>query len=391
MNRQIINLNCVGCGNCAGVYPNQIKMILTKDGFIRPEFVDDFQFENLKIICPIMYTGKEKIGTLWGEYISALCAYSTDPHIRECASSGGVVSSLLVWILETKKVDVVLETGVDFYEPLKNRYYLCKTKSEVLHCAGSRYAPAAPLEDILDIVSNNKKIAFVGKPCDVRAIRKLMAVNDTVRDRVKFVFSFLCAGTPSLNATISLAKKMGADSESIKSVSYRGNGWPGYATVVDQNGEHTMGYEESWGGVLGRNKQQFCRLCADGCGEEADISCGDCWYLDENGKPSFEEGKGRNIVFVRTDSGKQLFEEALKEKIVNVESYNVEKLRYVQPYQFERKTTLLAQLVALKIMRKYTPNYNIRGLIQLSCESSSSKLARIFLGTIKRIWNKKIL
>lgn len=38
----------------------------------------------------------------------------------------------------------------------------------------------------------------------------------------------------------------------------------------------------------------------------ADISCGDAWYLTQEGKPDFSEHEGCNVVFVRSSAGEDV-------------------------------------------------------------------------------------
>lgn len=389
MNQKQLQHNCVGCGLCAGVYPDAVSMQYSQDGYIRPVFQKEFDQGKLEQLCPIYYK-KQSIGELWGTNLGLYSAYANDSAIRTAGSSGGVITAMLLWLLQTKRVDAVVETGADRQAPLRNKTYVCTTAEEVLHCAGSRYAPAAPLENLAQILSDGKRIAFVGKPCDVRAIRNYMRVHPEAQSQILYVFSFFCAGTPSERASLKLADAVGADVNTIQKITYRGNGWPGYATVTDDSGAHTMDYRHSWGGILGRDKQQFCRICADGTGEEADIACGDCWHLTEEKKPSFEEAEGQNVVFLRTCKGQDLFFQAMQEGVLSAQPYDAELLPLIQPYQFERKATLVSQVLALKLFGKYVPQYRFSDLYHLSGYAPWRRKLRIFLGTVKRICRKAI-
>ena len=107
-------------------------------------------------------------------------------------------------------------------------------------------------------------------------------------------------GTPSLKANKKLLKFLNPYNNKIKELSYRGNGWPGNASILLENGKYNYtSYENSWGNYLGRDLQDICRFCWEGTGEAADISCGDGWYI-ENNKPVFAENEGRNVILART-------------------------------------------------------------------------------------------
>lgn len=72
------------------------------------------------------------------------------------------------------------------------------------------------------------------------------------------------------------------------------------------------------------------------------------------------------------------------------ENYNYEDLKYVQPYQFERKAVLLLQMGILKIFGVYAPEYAIKDLILLLKHISIKRSMIIFWGTVKRIINGAI-
>ena len=119
--------------------------------------------------------------------------------------------------------------------------------------------------------------------------------------------TFFCAGAPSKNATLKLAENLGVQADQIDNVRYRGNGWPGKATVtLEDKSERYMDYIDSWNQILGRNIRKMCKFCVNGVGMYADISCGDLWNLDQNQRPEFTEGKGQNIIFARSKVGRDL-------------------------------------------------------------------------------------
>lgn len=389
LDRKIIQINCTGCGLCVGI-DKSITFGMSDDGYYRPQFPTDYDFNSLEKICPIHYSCAESISKIWGDFFGIYCAYASNQDINIRSSSGGVISAMLIWMLESGIIDAIIQIGVSEDDPIKNTVHISKSREEILSCSGSRYAPASPLISIKECLEKNNKYAFVGKPCDCRALRKLLSIKKEYADRIVIFISFFCAGTPSEKATKQLIKTLGADENTVQSVSYRGNGWPGYATVSDENGVYEMEYERSWGGILGRTKQQFCRICADGTGEVADISCGDAWKLSSDMSPDFSDSEGRNVVFVRSKLGNKYFMQCANEGIINIEPYNIDNLKYIQPYQYERKITLISQIAALKICKKYTPGYSTRELIKLSKYASIRKIMRIFLGTMKRIRNGNI-
>lgn len=384
INANTINVNCIGCGLCASL-DKSITFGMNNEGYLRPEFPANYEFNNLIEICPIFYNTKDEISNVWGPYLEVYKGYAIDNHIRKNASSGGIITAILQWLIKNGEIDGVIQIGMSKSNPIENEVFLSTTTDDLLWCAGSRYAPASPLISIDNFLQKDGRYAFVGRPCDVRALRKYSNINPIVDKKVRYIFSFFCAGTPSLEASKKLIRAMGAEESTLKTITYRGNGWPGYAQVEDASGIHQMEYEKSWGGILGRTKQQFCRICPEGTGDEADISCGDGWNLTPDRIPDFSEGEGMNIIFARTELGRELLKQVQDFAIINVNPFDIGELKYIQPYQFERKTTLMAQACALKLGGKYVPDFSRKQLKMLAKESTLKKQCRILAGTIKRI------
>lgn len=378
---------CVGCGLCHAMSKAELKP--DEKGFLHPESGDE---EWLTQICPA--AGKHiqllEKNTIWGRVKDTYVGWSSDESIREQASSGGCLTSLCIYLLESKIVDAVLHICADDQIPYKTKICVSKTKGEVIAACGSRYAISHPLMELQNL-DLSLKYAFVGKPCDVAALRNYLEMNQDANKSFVCLLSFFCAGLPSNHAQRRLLTSLSC--EDCVSLKYRGNGWPGYATAIDFNGKkHQMTYDDSWGKILGRDVMKMCRYCIDGIGETADIACGDFWYITDDNKPDFSEHSGRNIIFSRTEYGERIIKAAMDSgylKANRIESYDKE-LSIVQKYQYERRATMLAKLLALRVMMRSTPKYLLSTCKEYAKKTSFSNNLRIFLGTIKRVVKRKI-
>ena len=115
--------------------------------------------------------------------------------MRHRASTGGVLTALAQSLLESGEVDFILHVKAGGRDPSFGKATLSSTKIEVLEAAGSRYGPAAPLEQIGDILDQGRPFAFIGKPCDVSALRALGDYDPRVGQLVKAYLSPVCGGT----------------------------------------------------------------------------------------------------------------------------------------------------------------------------------------------------
>jgi coenzyme F420 hydrogenase subunit beta len=299
-------------------------------------------------------------------------------------SSGGVLSAIALHLLENAKVDFVAQIAASATDPLMNVMQLSRSREDVLHAAGSRYGPSAPLARLDEMLESGQTFALIGKPCDVAAVRRLSLTDKRVLSQVRYLLSFMCAGVPSVVGTHELIREMGVDLSELKSFRYRGNGWPGMATAVAKDDRVAeMDYAKSWGTILNRHLQFRCKICPDGTGEFADVVCADAWY-GKDGYPDFEEREGRSLVIARTASGEDLIQDAVKAGAIAVSDLDPREISRMQPYQLSRKQFLLGRLLATRLRLGWAPRYRNLNLLKASLTANPVDWLRNTIGTFRR-------
>ncbi len=386
--------HCIGCGLCESYfgYPNA-DVKLGSDGFFSPNFnLSEAQFGELSHFCPVDVEPSTYSDHVWGERCFVCLGHAADEEVRRKASSGGILTALCCYMLDQGLADGIIQLG-DSSEPLQKTTRISKTRAEILACSGSRYIAAKPLEKIVQMLSagTTDKYAVIGRPCDIRALRSFLNDHREYQQNVVCTMSFFCAGTPSVEASKRMIAQMGLDSSNITHISYRGNGWPGFSTVIDQQGKtYQMNYEDSWGKILGRDIYRGCRFCYDGIGEEADVACGDAWYLDEQGKVKFDERPGRNVIFSRTEVGAALVHAAEGAGYISCQSFDERELDKMQPYQFVRRAQLYYKLLAMRTAGRTIPAINMKELAKYGKRIAMKDRMKAYAGTLKRIMDKRI-
>ena len=376
---------CTGCGLCTSL--TGIPLTETGTGFVRVADLKDETINHIcETICPASGKHIKYLSTSpWGEYNGKYAAFAKDEVIRFKAASGGVTTAIASFLIDKGFVDGVIQVGKS-EDPFATCVYCNTTKEEVINCSGSRYIVASPLSTIFQVIEKGGKYAFIGRPCDVLALRQYMHINPSVENSIYIMLSFFCAGSPSITASKKLVSRLNVSEKECKEIRYRGEGWPGKTTVTDKNGHKTsMEYSDSWNNILGRDVMPICKFCADGVGEFADISSGDLWYLSDEKTPSFNEQPGRNITFTRTKIGYDVMQMAVIDGYISISDYKDDDLAYVQPYHANRKRLLLPKILAMKTMMQICPDYKIHDLIRLTKGIKFTKMTKTFLGTIKRI------
>lgn len=373
--RVVSSGNCTGCGACALLLTG-LRMQLSEDGFLRPKFddphgagLDDADLvDRFERTCPgARVTARPASGAsfhpTFGWYLDAWQASAADVEIRSAGSSGGVITALTTWMMQTGRAAAVLAARQDPTMPTRTATAHVNDTADLIETAGSRYAPVSNITSLplVDISTST----IVGKPCEATGLRQYLEA--TGQPEAPVILSFFCAGTPSQLATDRLIRLLGNEPADVDALRYRGNGWPGQFAVQTTGGEEaSMSYEQSWGKHLGRDLQTRCKLCPDGTGNDADIAVGDFWAADEDGYPVFEDGEGNSAVLVRTERGRELLQSAVSAGVVTIKHVDLDEVARVQPLQAKRMQQLGGRLLGRRLAGRSVPRYRGFGVLRLS-------------------------
>lgn len=391
LNRVLTADTCSGCGLCAGMFSDKIAMTETDAGYLRPVLHARLSAEEEAIFaetCPGSLV--EQDGTdgeshvLWGPTVSVHTGYATDQALRYNGSSGGVLSAVAVHLLSTGSVDGVVQVQASVESPTRNITTLNTTAEAVFNAASSRYAPSAPLSEIEKLLSQSGRFAFIGKPCDVAALRALQRRDKRARERFPYVLSFFCAGIPSTRGAKRVLQALGLEEAEVEAFRYRGEGWPGTVSARTKDGRVArMGYTESWGGILSKHVQFRCKICPDGSGGMADLVCADAWTCDEQGYPLFEEQDGRSLVIARTVQGQALLDSCVELGAIKLEPLDIEEIARFQPSQARRKKELLARMLAMPFVGRRPPTYSGFNIVEAARSENPVVLTKAFFRTLR--------
>lgn len=385
---------CSGCGLCAGMLgPGKIAMAKSAEGFLRPSQVGaitEAEDQLVADVCPgLRLTQEAREGDdhpLWGPIVQVRSGHSTDAALRHHASSGGALSAMLTYLLESKEVDYVVQTAADEREPIANVTVASVSAQGIYRAAGSRYSPSAPLDRLDSFLAREGRFAFVGKPCDVAALRAAARRDPRIRVKVPYMLSFFCAGIPSLAGARRILMELGVPEADVVRFRYRGDGWPGYATAVLKDGRQIqMDYATSWGAILSNYVQFRCKICPDGSGGLADVACADAWHCDDDGYPQFEEQDGTSLIVSRTNLGESLIRKSMEAGYLVAAPVDVAEIERMQPSQARRKRLVAARLAALQAGFQAAPKFRGFQLTRAARTAGLWQNVRAFLGMSRRL------
>lgn len=388
---------CTGCGLCQGLAPDAVSLRTASPGFTRPQQIGPVSEAAERAIasaCPgavvAPWTSASESDPYWGPVRDVMVGHARDASVRHAGSSGAAISALAAYALQTRLAQQVLHVVADPEHPTRNIIKLSAKAEDVVAGAGSRYAASSPLAAVGRLLDEGTPTVFIGKPCDVSALR-LLGNNDPRIDAVfPLKLSFFCAGVPSHAGADRIVRAMGFDPTELIAFRYRGNGWPGMTRAETSDGRAAeMRYADSWGEHLSKEVQFRCKICPDGVGGAADITAADAWYGGESGYPDFDERDGRSLILSRTPLGERVLRDAIQGGAIHAEPLALREIDLMQPGQVRRKRALAARLLALRAAGQPLPRMSRLSIAAAARRSPAKETLRNFGGMLWRIARKR--
>ncbi len=389
---------CTGCGACAGAFPDFIRMVDDPLNGRRPVVAKGAAAQQAAIKAASLCAGTgtdfaslQRTDTTdrdWGPVLAAWQGYAADGEIRHRGSSGGAVTALALFALQSGVAQGVAHIAARADDPRLNEVVISRDRGGLMRGAGSRYAQASPAEALGTIAAGDDRIVFVGKPCDVASVAKAATADKGLAAKLPLTIAIFCAGAPNLNATEKLLDRLEVPKGArLTDLRYRGAGWPGLmqARWVDDTGEeHTskgIPYAEGWGGILQADRRWRCRICTDHTGAFADISVGDPWHTP----PAGHQDAGRSLIVARTARGRAFVEAALAARILVATPEGRDAIAKAQPGLAATQGAVWGRRLVMRLAGMPVPADRglalLRHWLGLPARAKVSSLA----GTVRRI------
>lgn len=276
---------CIGCGNCWDYCPR---------GGLRYE-------RQWKI------TGGEDNVTGVGDPITEFSARTREDW-HHAAQDGGVVTAMLLTLLESSEIDGALIATESETERWKAEPYLASTPEELLENAGSFYNQTMALghvnrdvivEKFPDTALDDISLAMVGTPCEIEGIRALQDADEDYGSEnvgvraIDYTIALICTKNFNHERLIGeqLQEKRGIAPDSI-----------GKLDVID--GRMKV-YDTDRKLIVDEDIAEFHDAALKGCDE-----CADCTgYCADVTVGSVGSSDGYSSVIIRTEQGLDLWKQ----------------------------------------------------------------------------------
>ena len=371
---------CIGCGICQSIAGSGvISMQPVRNGSERPVIVgelDQTTMDKIIDICPgthieglpeCMVDESSNYDEVWGIWRKIALAWAEEANVRYIGSTGGLLTALGLYLVESEEVDFLLHATSSKTNPTFGERWISRNREQVLRGAGSRYGPTATLIDVLEILERcertGESFALIGTPCDITAMRNLATLDSRVGQFCRYQLAMVCGGFMKPSGMREFLDGLGLDVEQIADLRYRGYGCPGPTRIETHEGKVIeRNYLEFWGEDESAWQLPFrCKVCADGIGDAADIAVSDTW---DGGSPTWQGQKddpGTNAVIVRSRTGEELLDRATAAGYVSLgEALTPRDMDRYQPHQVNKKCSVWARFVGMRSAGKVVPD--VRGL-----------------------------
>jgi coenzyme F420 hydrogenase subunit beta len=296
---------CCSCGGCEAACP--IGVIELQD--LRPTLVKECNkcefcwkscprmIDDYSAIYPVVYGENAQRDLALGVYRQAYALRNADESVRKRAQDGGVVTAILLHLLETGMIEGAIVSGIDPDEPWKPKPMVATTRKQIISATKSRYTRSPNLVALREALKELKlkQVAVVGTPCHIQAVQRMRLAPLKKIDRtVVMTIGLFCSETFKFKELMEdkIVSELGVPLENLRKLDIKGKLLV-YPRGAKESLKIPLSEAQDW-------IDPGCHGCKDFAAEFADISVGGA------GTP----GKWSSVL-ARTEQGQAVLDEMI--------------------------------------------------------------------------------
>jgi coenzyme F420 hydrogenase subunit beta len=348
-NLVVNNALCCGCGACSiACSSKSIEMSKNAGGYIVP-IANDLTCIDCELcvkVCPSLNNdfATSVEDPFYGDILAAFVGYACDEEIRNKSQSGGIVTGLLLYLLDEKLIDTALVNRFNA-EMQINKVAKANNINDLIAGCGSYYCQSTVVSDSIQKAKDDE-YAVVCLGCQSSAFENIKK-KVQILNLPKIKIGLFCTGNYSTDYMNAIQERItGIKNKRLFDFHFKnkskGN-WPGNITFLTENGEIEA---KPYSRILLKPAYSCfrCQFCHDQLNIESDVSVGDPWGLQNS--LGITPKEGYSVVIARTANGLRLLNEA---RIKN----------YIKLEEISSKLIMEGQTIDKRAKNNYLVNYSI--------------------------------
>lgn len=304
---------CHSCGSCfTSCGHDSISYSKTVAGYLFPK-IDYDTCTNCGLcydICPGEHFNESLVAKtpsdpFVGDVIGTYIGKSTDEFIYKNSQSGGIVTSILTYLLDSKKISAAIVTTMNSDYMPDSKGIVITSSKELLEAQKSKYIPTNITSLLPKIEKIDGNIAMVGLSCHMHGLENLIKIKKKLNSKI--IKIGLVCDRVMLHSSIEFLSKRVTNSK-VDNFVFRDTSnskYPGDITVYSDNKINIL--DKSYRKTM---KNYFtparCYLCFDKMNIYSDIVVG-----DPHGFDGIDRDNGESLVITRTSLGESIVQEAI--------------------------------------------------------------------------------
>jgi coenzyme F420 hydrogenase subunit beta len=340
---------CQECGGCVSFCSSaEFNVIGLKDPYKPPEYINKDKCLECGIcyyICPQTHILDDELNKSYnfsdfssmpiGSYDDIYSCQATDKEFLKFGTDGGVVNSLINYLIEEKLIDGAVVSKTD--APFSREATFADSKYDLLKASGAKLDISPHLDEIQKFCTYThsipklnhykfKKLAVVGTPCQIYTMRCMQDLGVTPSENIEICLGLFCYENFLFDKSqiTKFEKDFNIKFRDIEKINIKEDL---IFRLKDDKVIHVPFNH------LNEYMRQACNACGDFTNIYADISFGGLGSPDKY-----------TTVITRTEKGRKIFKKALNTGIIRNIDLNAEKKK--------KMIDLITQYSQTKLKRK---------------------------------------
>ena len=318
---------CSACGGCAAACPTgAISMLENHGGFLAASWNAEkcVNCGKCRTVCPSVPENQviqDLTSSLHGPCLEGFIGHASKKRIQYEGQSGGLVTALLLYLLDSGKIDGAITNRFDS-EKRRPKAVYSSSKKELLESSGSYYTQSAVVEAAIE--HSGQRLAAVVLGCQAKGL-ELFQMGADQPGRPEYLLGLICAGQNSGHMIDGLIAQSGCSAGEVP-LKFRFRythpaygGWPGNILLVTDSRRYKLDKNKRFA-LKPICESYRCLLCYDQMCGSADLVCGDPWGIKGN------HSAGETVVIARTEKGLQLLKDASQANYIELSPLPVDEI-----------------------------------------------------------------